>query len=279
MSHFVILTPRRAQCASVPLRSGFPAMNKAWCTAVALAGLVSVFGCGSDEGTTPGTQVTSGFGGGAAAGVGGGATAGTGAGAISCGTATCMTPALPPGLPIMPLPACCANAAMSQCGTMSGGACMPPPAAAPNCPAPMLLGMTLRACCATGNVCGVDASMIGMGCINASAIPGGAAGRPITMCDGTVTQPPPTAAAGTTGGVAGTGAGGVSAVAGVGGASVVGGAGGVGAGGATATSGAGGASATSGAGGASATAGAGGARAGTGGGAAGAAAGTSGRGF
>src|ERR1700755_2116640 len=124
-------------------------MNKAWCTAVALASLVSVFGCGSDEGTTPGGQVTSGFGGGVAtAGVGGGvATAGTSAAApIPCGTMTCSTPALPPGLPIMPAPACCANPAMNLCGSMSGGACMPPPAAAPNCPAPMLLGMTLRAC-------------------------------------------------------------------------------------------------------------------------------------
>lgn len=259
-------------------------MIKAWCTAVALAGLVSVFGCGGDEGSTPQGQGYAGFGGGVAtAGVGGGvATAGTtgAAGPVACGTTMCSTPALPPGLPIMPLPACCANPATSTCGSVSGGMCMAPPAAAPNCPAPMFFGMTLRACCATGNVCGIDASMLGMGCINASAIPGQGAGRPVTMCDGTVVQPPPTTTP--TAGAAAPTAGTTGTVGGAGGATVAGGAGGAsgGAGGATATAGAGGASTVGGAGGSSATTGgAGGARAGTGGAAAGTGAGAAGRMF
>jgi hypothetical protein len=270
MSHFVIRSCLPGAPARLCRRSGFLAMNKAWCTAVALAGLVSVFGCGGDEGTTPAPVGTAGFGGGTAGFAGTAAAAGTGAMApIPCGTVMCSAPAIPPGLGIMLSPPCCADAATSTCGTTSGGMCKLPPPPAPLCPAPMLFGMTLKACCVTAtNMCGIDGSMLGMGCVGLGGIPGVGAGMPMTRCDGTVVMPPPTTTpvAGSGTGTAGTGTAGATA-----GTGTVGGAGG--AGGSTATSGAGGSTTTAGAGGA--TAGAGGARAGTGG----ATAGAGGRGF
>lgn len=270
MSHFVIRSCSSGAGARSCIRSGFPAMIKAWCTAVALAGLVSVFGCGGDEGTTPGGVGMGGFGGGAGFG-GTGATTGRGAASVACGTATCSAPALPPGVPIMINPPCCANPATNTCGSMSAGVCMMPPPPAPLCPAPMLFGMTLRACCVTAtNMCGIDGSMLGLGCTGLGGIPGVGAGMPMTKCDGTVVTPPPAATAGTGAGAAGTtattGAGGAVATAGVGGATSAGAGGATGGAGGATIAGAGGAT-TAGAGGAAA--GAGGARAGTGGAAAG----------
>jgi hypothetical protein len=249
-------------------------MNKAWCTAVALAGLVSVFGCGGDEGTTPGGQVTAGFGGGSGFG-GTSATSGTGAPApIPCGTATCSAPPIPGGVMIpgiMIRPTCCANMATGTCGSLNGAVCEAPPPPAPLCPAPPAFGgFTLKACCvAATQICGIDGSMAGLGCTSLGAMFGGGGAQ--TRCDGTPVPPPPAAGAPAVAGAPATtaGSGGVGTVGGAGGASA--GAGGVG--GSTATSGAGGSTTTAGAGGA--RAGAGGARAGTGG----ATAGAGGRGF
>jgi hypothetical protein len=274
MSHFVIRSCSPGAPARLCRRSGFPAMNKAWCTAVALAGLVSVFGCGGDEGTTPGGLVTAGFGGvGGAAGFGGtSATSGTGAPApIACGTATCSSPAIPGGvmLPgIMIRPSCCANMATGTCGSLNGTVCEAPPPPAPLCPAPPAFGgFMLKACCvAATQICGIDGSMAGLGCTSLGAMFGGGGAQ--TRCDGTPVPPPPAAGAPAVAGAPAT-------TAGTGGVGTVGGAGGAsgGAGGSTATSGTGGSTTTAGAGGA--TAGAGGARAGTGG----ATAGAGGRGF
>ena len=63
---------------------------------------------------------------------------------------------------------------------------MPPPAAAPKCPTPSFAGITFRACCVTAsNLCGVDASSLGMGCVLLSSIQGLDTGMPMTHCDGT----------------------------------------------------------------------------------------------
>jgi hypothetical protein len=242
-------------------------MNKAWCTAVALACLVSVFGCGGDEGTTPTPVATAGFGGGFA-GFGGStsAVAGTAApAAIPCGTTTCSAPAIPGGIMIPGLmfrAPCCANQATGTCGTLNAAVCEPPPPPAPACPAPPSLGgFMLKSCCVQATqICGIDGSMVGMGCTTLPAMFGG--GGPQYKCDGTPVAPPPAAGAPAVAGAPAT-TGGIGGVAGTGGVGTVGGAGG-----ATATSGAGGSTTTGGAGGA--TAGAGGARAGTGGATAGA---------
>lgn len=102
---------------------------------------------------------------------------------VACGPARCETPQVPG---IMLLPACCADPSTGTCGTMSGGACMRPPPAAPNCPIPQALGITFRACCVTStNLCGVDASILGMGCVSISSIPGLEGQDPMTRCDGT----------------------------------------------------------------------------------------------
>ena len=183
--------------------------TRAWCTAVALAGLVSAVACGGDEGTQPGPSTGAGFGGGATGGTGafggtGFGSAGTAAPAsIPCGPTTCTTLALPIMLPGFTIaPACCADMARGVCGSTVAGVCTPPPPPAPNCPAPALPipGVMVNACCIEATqVCGVDASMLGMGCVN---LAGFAGPRPTTMCDGTVV---PVATAGT-GAAAGTAA-------------------------------------------------------------------------
>lgn len=248
-------------------------MNKAWCTAVALAGLVSVFGCGDDDGTTTPAQTTGGSSGGAASGGTRSSAAGTAAMApapVECGSAMCSAPMLPGGMGIpggiaLSMP-CCADEAKGTCGSMSGTTCMPPPAPAPNCPAPPSFGgFTLTACCVEATqICGIDASMAGMGCVDlgglGGAIPGlGGGGMTQTKCDGTPVAPPVAGAPAPTAGVGGTtgGSGGsAGASAGAGGVSGASGA----------SAGAGGASAGTG----GAAAGAGGSAAGVGGSAAGA---------
>lgn len=246
-------------------------MNKrAWSTAVALAALVSAMGCGGDEGTVTPGQTTGGFGG--ASGFGG-ATAGTGAGGttaaapIPCGTMMCSAPAIPGGMMIPGLtlrPACCAAAATSTCGTLNGAVCEMPLPAAPGCPpGPSLGGFKLTACCIVASqLCGIDASMVGMGCTMLPAMFGGAAQQ--TKCDGTPVAPTATAGAPAVGGAGGAAGGTGGATAGAGGASgsaggAAGGTGGAAAGASGAAAGASGAAAGRGGVGGAATAGRGGA--------------------
>jgi hypothetical protein len=254
-------------------------MNKrAWWSAVALASLVSATGCGGDEGTQVPPQGTAGFAGAATAGTG--VTAGTGTGfpaagtssttgPVTCGTVTCPAPPmLPPGIPITLPPPCCTPT--NECGSMRSGMCIPPLPPAPLCPpGPSFAGIMTRACCIQATqMCGIDGSALGMGCVSGSMLPG-ASSTP-TKCDGTVVATPVAGAPATAGtGAAGTAAGGA------------GGASGAAAGAGGASGGAGGASGA--AAGTGATAGVGGSAAGgTGGGAAGTAAagtGAGGRGF
>ena len=144
---------------------------------------LSVAACGADDDDDGNAGGSSG---GAAVGGSAGTTSGTGGtragtggsagsmmmSAVTCGTATC-TSSIPmiPGIPAGLLPApCCVNAGMNQCGTsMNGGACMlpaPPPTPHPNCPGARA-GM--MGCC-INMMCGQDASLLGMGCVeNAQA--------------------------------------------------------------------------------------------------------------
>lgn len=65
---------------------------------------------------------------------------------------------------------------MGTCGTMSGTTCAPPPMPDPRCPMVSVLGMSMASCCAPNGMCGLDASLLGMGCVDyatASASTGG----------------------------------------------------------------------------------------------------------
>jgi hypothetical protein len=107
---------------------------------------------------------------------------------------------------------CCADPATKTCGTMSNGMCMAPPETAPKCPSPFGPG-----CCIKDmNLCGLDASLFGMGCVELGTIKRmfGAlvAGRGImfpdsTYCDTGMPVPQPDGGAA---GASGTGAGGAS---------------------------------------------------------------------
>ena len=86
-------------------------------------------------------------------------------------------------------PACCADPATGTCGTLSGGTCVPPPPPAPNCPVPSFAGVTLRACCITAtNLCGIDATSLGMACVLLDSVPGVDTNMVLTRCDGTIVQ-------------------------------------------------------------------------------------------
>jgi hypothetical protein len=148
-------------------------MTKYLWTLLACAALgVSSSACGADDddddmGGAGSGGVTSGSGGGGSSGNSG---SGGGAGVMSmtvmCGTATCTASPSPfPGIPAA-VP-CCANMAMNQCGRMMGTACMPPappPMPHPNCPGTM----GRMGCCING-MCGQDASILMMGCVENAA--------------------------------------------------------------------------------------------------------------
>ena len=77
----------------------------------------------------------------------------------------------------------------ATCGTLSNGTCNPAAPLAPKCPVPMLSGVTFRPCCViASNLCGIDATSLGMGCVSLSNIPGLDPGIPPTHCDGTRAQ-------------------------------------------------------------------------------------------
>jgi hypothetical protein len=73
--------------------------------------------------------------------------------------------------------ACCIDATANRCGYLVHGTCTPPAPAAPQCPT---TGVTAAApcCVASSDVCGVDATPYGMGCVD---LPFGAQ----IACDGT----------------------------------------------------------------------------------------------
>jgi hypothetical protein len=89
---------------------------------------------------------------------------------VPCGTATCT----PPTGGMLPLGACCLPD--DQCGASIGaaltgieagpGSCIDTAAGSPDpsCPAQSIMGMSLSSCCSAAGVCGVDLSVLGLGC-------------------------------------------------------------------------------------------------------------------
>jgi hypothetical protein len=185
-------------------------MNKRLWWMCALVLCVAVAGCGGDDdGGDPDPDPSAGSGGGTAGtggsdagddGTGGGGTGGGGTGGggmtsepIPCGTNTCVDPLggmsimLPISLPAV----CCVDEAMGICGTMmAGGECMPPPESDPRCPMVMspLPGVELTTCCNDAGLCGLDASVFSMGCVDFATVASGPFGAflPVpgeTPCD------------------------------------------------------------------------------------------------
>jgi hypothetical protein len=150
-------------------------------------------GVGGSAGVAAVGGSTAGAGGSSGAGGTGGAGGTMAAMPIPCGTATCQPVGGGFMLPGLPLPrACCADEAMGTCGTMpaSGGTCMPPLPADPRCPmATSSLPIPLISCCTATNMCGLDGSALGMGCVDFATVAGGPLGMllmipaPVT-CDG-----------------------------------------------------------------------------------------------
>ena len=175
-------TPPRAGSPS-PARAGAPA-PRAGAPSAPRAGAPSTSRAGAPS--TPRAGAAAQGGAGAPALPGAGAAAAPAGSGVECGAARCVTPQVPG---FMLPPACCADAATGTCGTVSGGVCRRPPPPAPNCPSPSLAGITVRACCITAtNLCGVDGSSLGMGCVSLSALPGVDTGIPPTRCDGTLVE-------------------------------------------------------------------------------------------
>jgi hypothetical protein len=140
---------------------------------------------GGDESEDAGPQHHAGSGGsnagtgGTNAGTGGGGSGGTGMTAepIECGSGTCTDPLggmmIPGGLPITLPMVCCADPDTATCGSMMpGGECMPPAPSDPRCPTVTspLPGITLTSCCTDTGLCGLDASMLGMGCVDFATV-------------------------------------------------------------------------------------------------------------
>jgi hypothetical protein len=81
----------------------------------------------------------------------------------SCGPVTCGGPEIEVS-GITPLPSCCADEAEGVCGTVRNGACHPPPEVDWTCPSATVEGMgEMMGCCIEG-ACGVDATVVGLGC-------------------------------------------------------------------------------------------------------------------
>ena len=95
---------------------------------------------------------------------------------VTCGSTTC----IPPTGGMIPLGACClpndrcgASIGAVLAGVGDGGSsCIDTAAGSPDpsCPAQSIMGMSLLACCSAGGVCGVDLSVLGLGCNSLSVL-------------------------------------------------------------------------------------------------------------
>jgi hypothetical protein len=105
---------------------------------------------------------------------------------VKCGTSMCMSPGgglIPPGFLAA---ACCADDAKNQCGTMMGGMCKPPPPVDTSCPSIMIPALgSVGSCCATNGMCGLDGSLLSMGCVDYAMVKSalGVLGGVITLPD------------------------------------------------------------------------------------------------
>lgn len=182
--------------------------KRTWWMAVVVLGTVSLLCCSSKKtgtstpdagkiaspagsgGTTSSTAGKSGSGAGA-----GGGTAGGGVTSLNvpCGDNMCAgaAPGTMPSIPGFSLAnPCCKDATNGICGsTQTDMSCLVSPPAAPSCPS-LFMGV-LGSCCATGNLCGVDAVLMGRGCVDLMTVKAMIPpGIPFTIpspvhCDGT----------------------------------------------------------------------------------------------
>jgi len=193
--------------------------SRQWLMMAVVLGTSMVLACGSDPepagpATTAGTGSTNVSGTGSFPVAGQGLFGASGAGGtgfalptpVTCGDKMCT------GLISQP---CCADMATGTCGTMSGTMCQAGPPPAPNCPNISVAVINVNGCCIDSTqMCGIDGSMFGMGCIDlstAGGIPGASAflgNLTPTRCDGTKVMTD--AGAGGAGGTSAGGAGGAN---------------------------------------------------------------------
>jgi len=112
---------------------------------------------------------------------------------LTCGSSTCQSL---PAIASLGLPdgvqACCTEAgADNECGVVQGGSCVSLLANPPGCPQFTQSGGRATPCCLPNNVCGVDATAFGQGCVpldTAKELLGALsvllAGVEATTCDG-----------------------------------------------------------------------------------------------
>ena len=146
----------------------------------------STGGVGGVGGSTGGV----GGAGGSTGGVGGvGGKGGTGgAGAIMCGASICRPIS---NTPLGTLPPCCPPDTANECGAivvMAGSACFTatPGVADPRCPAVQVSPVSLPGCCRPNGMCGVDVSVIGLGCNDPTLV----GGMPALRCGADGGRPP-----------------------------------------------------------------------------------------
>jgi hypothetical protein len=103
--------------------------------------------------------------------------------AVACGAFICAGPQLSvPGVTLPP--PCCVDAARGTCGTLANnGVCLPPPPPDPRCPSALVFGVELNGCCTFAGFCGIDATVIGAGCLDPSMLPAQDVPAP-RRCDG-----------------------------------------------------------------------------------------------
>jgi hypothetical protein len=179
----------------------------------ATGGSAGKAGSGGGAGSGGATGGTGGTGTGGAAGTGGmdaggkggsaGAEAGTdGPTTVMCGTQTCSQIS---NTPAGNLPACCPMGEMNACGgilTLAGNACVTTTPGTPDSSCPSITAtVTLAGCCRPNGMCGVNGSLLRLGCADPSAF-GGMSNLP---CGGDASRPPDGASPDTGPGDTGTG--------------------------------------------------------------------------
>jgi hypothetical protein len=177
------------------------------------AGKAGSGGSAGSGGATGGTGGTAGTGTGGTAGTGGmdaggkggsaGAEAGTdGPASVTCGTQTCNQIS---NTPAGNLPACCPMGEMNACGgilSQAGNACVTTTPGTPDSSCPSITSfVVLPGCCRPNGMCGVNGSLVRLGCADPSPF-GGMGNLP---CGGDASRPPDGAAPDATPGDTGTG--------------------------------------------------------------------------
>ncbi len=127
---------------------------------------------GGTSGTGSGGTSGAGAGGSGGGGMGGaGGSGGSPVGPVTCGSTMCEQPGA-----MGFITACCAGEAMDMCGiSILNGACMMTPESDERCPSIDVGGVfEIASCCTDDNLCGINAALLSMGCIDLeSAAEGG----------------------------------------------------------------------------------------------------------